>query len=41
MASMKHDKIIGIEDVFVGDSTYYLILEYLKGSSLNDLITRR
>lgn len=40
MAALDHDYIVKLEEVYEGDNTFYIILEYLKGSSLHDLISK-
>ncbi|CAK88031.1 unnamed protein product (macronuclear) [Paramecium tetraurelia] len=40
MAALKHESIVKLEEVYEGENTFYLILEYLKGSSLHDMITK-
>ncbi|CAD8059761.1 unnamed protein product [Paramecium sonneborni] len=40
MAVLSHENIVKLEEVYEGENTFYLILEYLKGSSLHDIITK-
>ena len=40
MASLDHEYIVKLEEVYEGETTFYIILEYLKGSSLHDLISK-
>lgn len=37
MASLDNEQIVKLEEVYEGENTFYLILEYLKGPSLHDL----
>lgn len=40
MATINHDNIVKLEEVYEGENTFYIILEYLKGNSLHDMITK-
>ncbi|CAK85433.1 unnamed protein product (macronuclear) [Paramecium tetraurelia] len=40
MAALDHENIVKMEEVYEGETTFYLILEYLKGNSLHDLISK-
>ncbi|CAD8144871.1 unnamed protein product [Paramecium octaurelia] len=40
MAALSHENIVKLEDVYEGENTFYIILEYLKGASLHDMITK-
>lgn len=40
MADLKHESIVGMQELYEGENTFYLILEYLKGSSLHDMSAR-
>ncbi|CAD8142012.1 unnamed protein product [Paramecium pentaurelia] len=40
MAVLKHENIVKLEEVYEGENTFYIILEYLKGGSLHDIITK-
>ncbi|CAD8140070.1 unnamed protein product [Paramecium pentaurelia] len=40
MAALNHEYIVKLEEVYEGDNTFYIILEYLKGTSLHDLISK-
>lgn len=40
MAVLEHEYIVKMEEVYEGENTFYLILEYLKGNSLHDLISK-
>ncbi|CAD8113947.1 unnamed protein product [Paramecium sonneborni] len=40
MATLDHDSVVKLEEVYEGENTFYLILEHLKGNSLHDLISR-
>ncbi|CAD8053629.1 unnamed protein product [Paramecium sonneborni] len=40
MAALDHEYIVKLEEVYEGETTFYIILEYLKGSSLHDLISK-
>ncbi|CAD8118684.1 unnamed protein product [Paramecium sonneborni] len=41
MGNLDHEQIVKLEEVYEGDNTFYLILEYLKGPSLHDLCNSR
>lgn len=41
MQKMHHPKIICLEEIYEGDNTFYLILEYLQGNSLHDILNKR
>ncbi|CAD8102377.1 unnamed protein product [Paramecium primaurelia] len=41
MANLDNEQIVKLEEVYEGDNTFYLILEYLKGPSLHDLCNSR
>ncbi|CAD8144985.1 unnamed protein product [Paramecium pentaurelia] len=41
MQKLKHENIIQLVDLYEGESTFYLILEYLAGESLNEFFNRR
>ncbi|CAD8089919.1 unnamed protein product [Paramecium sonneborni] len=38
MQKLKHDNIIQLIDLYEGENTFYLILEYLEGKSLHELL---
>lgn len=38
MLRLNHPNIIRLHEVFEGEKTFYMILDYLKGYSLNDLM---
>jgi len=38
MQHLNHDNIIRLEEVYEGENTFYVVLEYLKGKSLHDVI---
>ncbi|CAK59826.1 unnamed protein product (macronuclear) [Paramecium tetraurelia] len=40
MATLDHDSVVKLEEVYEGENTFYLILEHLKGNSLHDLISK-
>lgn len=40
MATLDHESVVKLLEVYEGENTFYLVLEYLKGSSLHDLTTR-
>jgi serine/threonine protein kinase len=40
MQKLDHPNIIKLHEVFEGESTFYMILEYLQGKSLTEFITR-
>ncbi|CAD8144768.1 unnamed protein product [Paramecium pentaurelia] len=40
MATLNHEYIVKLEEVYEGENTFYIILEYLKGNSLHDMITK-
>lgn len=40
MQKLDHPNIIKLHEVFEGESTFYMILEFLQGKSLSDFITR-
>ncbi|CAD8116732.1 unnamed protein product [Paramecium sonneborni] len=37
MQKLKHDNIVQLTDIYVGENTFYLILEYLEGKSLDEI----
>jgi len=37
---LNHKSIIELQEVYEGENTFYMILEYLKGKSLNDIINK-
>lgn len=41
MQRLSHPNIIQLYEVYEGEQSYYLILEYLEGMTLNDLIRQR
>lgn len=41
MANLDNEYIVKLEEVYEGDNTFYLVLEYLKGPSLHDLCNSR
>lgn len=41
MSLLEHDQIVKLEEVYEGDNTFYLILEYLKGPSLHELCSNK
>jgi serine/threonine protein kinase len=41
MQRLSHPNIIRLYEVYEGEQSYYLILEYLEGMTLNDLIRQR
>ena len=40
MAVLNHENIVKLEEVYEGENTFYIILEYLKGNSLHDIVTK-
>lgn len=40
MQKLDHPNIINLQEIFEGESTFYMILEYLQGKSLSDFINR-
>lgn len=40
MAALNHEYIVKLEEVYEGENTFYIILEYLNGNSLHDMITK-
>jgi len=40
MAQLDQESIVKLEEVYEGENTFYLILEYLKGSSLHETVGR-
>jgi calcium-dependent protein kinase len=40
MADLDNEFIVKLEEVYEGETTFYIILEYLKGSSLHEMITK-
>lgn len=40
MAELDNDYIVKLEEVYEGETTFYIILEYLKGNSLHEIITK-
>ena len=40
MATLDHDSVVKLEEVYEGENTFYLILEHLKGNSLHDLLSK-
>ncbi|CAD8058056.1 unnamed protein product [Paramecium sonneborni] len=41
MQKLKHENIIHLVDLYEGENTFYLILEYLEGKSLHELLIQR
>ncbi|CAD8068133.1 unnamed protein product [Paramecium sonneborni] len=41
MQKLKHDNIIQLIDLYEGENTFYLILEYLEGKSLHELLIQK
>ncbi|CAD8103710.1 unnamed protein product [Paramecium sonneborni] len=41
MQKLKHDNIIQLIDLYEGENTFYLILEYLEGKSLHEQLIQR
>ncbi|CAK69342.1 unnamed protein product (macronuclear) [Paramecium tetraurelia] len=41
MQKMNHPKIIHLEELYEGENTFYLILEYLQGQSLHESFNKR
>ncbi|CAD8059983.1 unnamed protein product [Paramecium sonneborni] len=41
MQRLKHENIIQLVDLYEGENTFYLILEYLEGKSLHELLIQR
>ncbi|CAD8147446.1 unnamed protein product [Paramecium pentaurelia] len=41
MQRLKHENIIQLNDLYEGESTFYMILEYLEGKSLHELLNQR
>ena len=40
MQKLEHPNIISLQEVFEGESTFYMILEFLQGKSLSDFISK-
>ena len=40
MSVLSHENIVKLEEVYEGENTFYIILEYLKGSSLHEIIKK-
>lgn len=40
-ASLSHPNIVGIYDVGMEDNVYYIVMEYIKGQTLKDLIKKK
>lgn len=40
MRKLTHKSIIALHEVYEGENTFYMILEYLKGKSLHDIINK-
>jgi serine/threonine protein kinase len=38
MRKLNHPSIIGLSELFEGENTFYLILEYLQGKCLKEMI---
>ena len=38
MRKLNHPSIIGLHELYEGENTFYIILEYLQGKSLNEII---
>jgi serine/threonine protein kinase len=38
---LRHDNIIKLEEIYEGENTFYVILEFLQGKSLHDLVHKR
>ncbi|CAD8141470.1 unnamed protein product [Paramecium octaurelia] len=41
MQRLKHENIIQLIDLYEGENTFYMILEYLEGKSLHELLNQR
>ena len=41
MQSLNHPSIIGLHELYEGENTFYIILEYLQGKSLNEMIQKQ
>ena len=40
MEKLEHEKILHLHEIYEGENTFYMILEYLKGKSLHEIITK-
>lgn len=40
MEKLNHEKIINLYEVYEGEKTFYMILEYLRGKSLHDIVSK-
>jgi len=40
MRKLIHPNIINLLEIYEGENTFYMILEYLKGRSLHDVINK-
>ena len=41
MRKLNHPSIIGLHELYEGENTFYIILEYLQGKSLNEIIQQQ